>query len=153
MAITLSTLRPLIKARLNAAAALSSYQVFLDDQPPGERQQDQEDALRAKGLIFSVPSVLGLTNLNVGAAQLTTMNAELVVHLRCIPSIRAKLLDTTPLETLVEAAVLAITGPAPERGSSQGTLQPAADLVRLVPEDIGCITYALNFSARYTLTT
>lgn len=151
MAITLSTLRPLIKDRLNAAAALAGYSVFLDDQPPGAPAQDQEDALRVKGLIFSIPSVLGVDNLNAGAAQLTTVNADLVVHLRCVPSVRTKLLDTTPLETLIEAAVLAITGPAPERGSSQGTLQPAADLVRLVPEDLGCLTYALRFSARYTI--
>ena len=152
MPITLSTIRPLIKARINAAPALAGYEVFIDDQPPGDRQQAQEDALRAKGLIFSIPSVLGVNNLNVGAAQLTTLNADFVVHLRSIPLVRAALIDTTPIETLIEAAVLAVTGPAPERGSILGTIQGAAELVRFVPEDTGCVTYALNFSSRYTLT-
>jgi hypothetical protein len=149
MSITLSTFRPLLLARIQASAALSTYDSALDDAPPGSPAQGQEDALRAKGVFISIPSILSVQC--EGDTTAKKLTASMVVHLRTIPAVRTRLGDSATIESLIEAIIQAATQHSPERGSPRGLIQPAANLVNLVPEDSGCITYGINFDASYTL--
>jgi len=151
----LRQLRPHLRDRLLAAPDLAGLPVLLDDLPAGAPAPLLEDALREHGVCISIPPLLSLSlPAPLKTPHLFGVEAELTIHLRTAPATRARLAapaQPAPVEDLVEALLRAGAGATPSPGSVHGLFQPAAEAAQLLIEDAGCITYAVRFTARLTL--
>jgi hypothetical protein len=156
MSLALHDIRPLLKARLELSPELAGVTVLLDDQPPGAPAREEEDTLRNDGIVISIPSILGI-DLRGGDpfTPIREVSAELAVYLRTNPLVRTRLASPAApvaIEALVTAVIAAATAMTPQRGRSEGLIQPAVDLARLTLEDSGCITYLIRFTAATFIT-
>lgn len=155
----LAQLRPLLRDRLRAHPTLASLPVLLDDLPPGQSAPALEDALRDYGVCLSLPPLLSFSLPQpMKTPSVFSGEVEIAVHLRTQPATRARLASAqvppaalVPVEDLLEAVLCAGAAATPSPGSPLGIFQPAAETATLVIEDVGCVTYAVRFTARLTL--
>jgi hypothetical protein len=155
----LSQLRPIVRQRLLTATTLGNTPILLDDLPPGTPAPVLEDALREYGACISIPPLLSVSIPQpLRTPGLYGVEAEIAVHLRTQPTIRARLaaaqvppVAVLPVEDLIEAVLSTMAGANQTPGAVLGIFTPAAEAVSLVIEDSGCVTYSIRFTAKLTL--
>lgn len=148
----LRDLRPAVKTALESHASLAGkVPVVIDNDPPGAPETTQENHLRTKGAVLAVASLLAADVVSSGG-KLLSCECQFTVHLRTIPSVLALQEGAPVVEDLIEATLSAVVGLGKSSAVPTGVIRPAKELLRLSPEDSGCITYALYFTANLHLT-
>lgn len=153
MSLTRAQLQSLAKARLEAAPLFADGRVPVLTKyfAPGDRNDEREEAIRAKGACLEVSPVLRERKFSYKRPSLLVKDCTLAITVRLKPSLQPGDPALT-LDTAVDEVERAMLGAGFEPAGPFAGFEPDEELAQLVEDDPGLLSTAIFFTARVQLT-